>query len=490
LQIDNKILALSNAGEPMRYFTVGTTKSAKRLNSIQRPAWNPSDKLTVVEPTQAWINSGVPTGTRTNLLTNPSFETNLNGWLIDTATERVRSSSFAMVGGSWSMRLNSRPVKVNYMPTPLGTPASTSSGWGAGSGIGDVAGATFAINGTSHRLRATFLANSITGGSRRYFNAPLSVGIPRQPSAEPTPLLYHACFEIATDGSFFDSVGCMIRFYDSNGTQIGTDLDTSLSSVVGNRYDFYIGTIPSTAASARIYPWFKGTATTNSSVAWCEIGNVLITDDGHQGTYFDGDSGTDYHWVGSTDTSQSQYHPDANIYAYTSTGVIGAAPISAGLDYTAQANVRAGSVPANCHLELEWIDSSFTVLSSSVGSTVADVNSSWTLISAIGTAPAGAVYVGIKLIATSVGFNEVHYVDDVMLEQDNSVNPYFDGSFTDTSTEQYSWGSTAHESYSVETVYAAPATLPSANTPAADTLISSDATQNVYNFGFFYTFAN
>jgi hypothetical protein len=68
LQIDNKIFALSNAGEPMRYFTVGATKSAKRLSAIERPAWDTNDKLVVVQPTQAWISSGVPIATRYSTL--------------------------------------------------------------------------------------------------------------------------------------------------------------------------------------------------------------------------------------------------------------------------------------------------------------------------------------------------------------------------------------------------------------------------------------
>lgn len=56
LQIDNKILALSDAGEDMRMFFVGEEKSARKITSITVPEWDPADALTVVHPDAAWIN--------------------------------------------------------------------------------------------------------------------------------------------------------------------------------------------------------------------------------------------------------------------------------------------------------------------------------------------------------------------------------------------------------------------------------------------------
>ena len=56
LQIDNKIFALSNAGEPMRMFFVGSAKSAKPLASITRPGWNVADKLDVMLPAATWVS--------------------------------------------------------------------------------------------------------------------------------------------------------------------------------------------------------------------------------------------------------------------------------------------------------------------------------------------------------------------------------------------------------------------------------------------------
>ena len=79
LQIDNKIMALSNAGEPARLFFVGTDKRVRRLQPINRPLWTTFDKLTVVHPQSSWITSAT-SRTRQNLVRNSSFETGVAHW--------------------------------------------------------------------------------------------------------------------------------------------------------------------------------------------------------------------------------------------------------------------------------------------------------------------------------------------------------------------------------------------------------------------------
>lgn len=57
LQIDNKIFALSDAGESIRMFFVGSEKMAKKIESISAPSWDGGDVVTVHHPEAAWINS-------------------------------------------------------------------------------------------------------------------------------------------------------------------------------------------------------------------------------------------------------------------------------------------------------------------------------------------------------------------------------------------------------------------------------------------------
>ena len=79
LQIDNKIFALSDAGEDLRLFNVGTTKAARKVTPITVPAWSSSDILTVRHPTSTWINSASKT-------TVPTAQTPTTNTLVSSAT--------------------------------------------------------------------------------------------------------------------------------------------------------------------------------------------------------------------------------------------------------------------------------------------------------------------------------------------------------------------------------------------------------------------
>ena len=88
LQIDNKIFALSDAGEDLRLFNVGSTKRARKVTEITVPAWDTASALTVRHPDAAWIN-----GTTKN--TVPAAETPTTGTLISsTAANNTYSFGF------------------------------------------------------------------------------------------------------------------------------------------------------------------------------------------------------------------------------------------------------------------------------------------------------------------------------------------------------------------------------------------------------------
>jgi len=87
LQIDNKIFALSNAGEALRLFNVGADKRAKRITPITVPDWDSGDALTVVHPDAAWINSASKT-------TIPAAETPTADTLIQGGSSPTNEFSF------------------------------------------------------------------------------------------------------------------------------------------------------------------------------------------------------------------------------------------------------------------------------------------------------------------------------------------------------------------------------------------------------------
>lgn len=76
VQIDNKIFALSDNGEPMRIFNVGATKSAKKIAPVTRPNYDATDRPQISIPGAAWIagpqvtHPGGSTPTATSLVSS------------------------------------------------------------------------------------------------------------------------------------------------------------------------------------------------------------------------------------------------------------------------------------------------------------------------------------------------------------------------------------------------------------------------------------
>ena len=126
VQIDNKIFALSNAGEPMLMFKVGLQKEAKALFPIERPAWDRDDKLDVVHPAASWIRNRDQVGLRRNLLKNPSFEIGDDYWTLDSCkARRPKDPPVTPVSGDYVLTLETKPWQTNLATTPLGDVATT-----------------------------------------------------------------------------------------------------------------------------------------------------------------------------------------------------------------------------------------------------------------------------------------------------------------------------------------------------------------------------
>jgi hypothetical protein len=104
LQIDNKIFALSDGGEALRLFNVGTTKSAKRITPITRPSWIGTDALTIVLPDAAWINDtskdtipAAETTTTTTLVSSTASANEYNYGFFYTFENEVGESAASQV---------------------------------------------------------------------------------------------------------------------------------------------------------------------------------------------------------------------------------------------------------------------------------------------------------------------------------------------------------------------------------------------------------
>jgi hypothetical protein len=510
LQIDNKIFALSNSGEMMRYFTVGESKTAKRLYPINRPAWDVSDKLTVVSPTQAWIASGTPIAVRYSSLDNQSFETNTEWWNIGefgpewTMTRLDFVTGIAHPGGGSSAGvLRTRPWITNWHTSPMyeALPGNGIGLWGLGSGTSGPA----SLSEVAGRLRVTYTnlvdyPPYVPYGQRHFINGPV-FPVPRQQPWHSVPPLYWAAFDFSSSGiSLTDwaQVSCLVRFYNADGTvQIGGDQHMNFYSYstvsAGVRLRYYIGTIPDGASIIRIFPNLAGHAPWgNIPIApggYWAITNVRVVDDnGYGAGPLVPGVDADAYWSGGVNVSSSNFHPPEQVLIRGRDNDVGA-----GRSYAGSFYLRAATTGRDFMARIAWRDSGGYVISTTDGAVGADVNTSWTRFEVVGVAPPGAVNAFLDVFSVDdIPRGEQHYVDHAMFERDAvAVGTYFDATFPDTSTEIYDWATGGgYYGDSRLTEYSGPTTMPTPPTYTANTLISSDATKNVYNFGFFYTFSN
>jgi hypothetical protein len=472
LQIDNKVFALSDAGESMRMFSVGNTKKVQRLYSIERPEWSKEDKLTVVHPEAAWITSGDPIATRRNLVRNPSVETSMDKWSENTDyTKAVRSDDIGE-SGSYSMKLSSRHERRNILPRPLndvgGGPGT--SGWSAGFGCHSIS-----VQGTYMRIRID------TG-------TPEERGWALSPSIDVTG---GARYIIALDvnesaTTNIDKAELWAKFYKANGDLIGgghEELDTFIGVNSAGRKVSDTFVAPDNAATMVLQ--VVGDRSSSSGIAYFEIKNMYIGLNSEGNTAaLDGNDGADYYWEGTTNNSPSVYHPAKDISV-----IMDAVAVSPSSDYYASAYGRALTTVRNMQVKVRTKTSADATIATTAGTGVNDGSGVWVRAGCAKTTESNAATVQLILEIDAVPRDEFHYLDSVLFEKDNALNAYFSGATPDVVGFDRSWDGTAHDSISIEEEYAGALANPTAETPTADTLVSNTSEDNDISFGFFYTFS-
>ena len=469
LQIDNKIYALSDNGEPMRLFYVGTEKIAKNLSSIIRPNWSTTDKLTVRHPDATWITNGAITSTRTNFSNNPSFTEGLTNWGRYLGYTDYSHSGGAGFSGNGYMVLKSLPARTNAVANPsFPTPASDPLGWSNGSG-------TAWAQVFSSILH---VHTGMTKGQRSYVNSnrmTVKAGV-----------TYHFHWKTqAQAGQGFTTSGMMWRWWNSAGNQIGNDqvkeYGTLGSSLTTRTFQ---AKAPSGATSLSLHPW-GGNGPNQNNADWY-LDDVMVTDYSQGTSFFTGGSGANYFWTGTANNSASVYHPPQDAAMYGNS--VGCA---AGQGFTASAYFRAGSTPRDCYVGIQWLDTNGAGISTVYSAATPDNSGGWTRASIVNAiAPAGAVKARTVVRVNAVPRGEQHHVDAVLFERSATLNAYFTGDSTNTLQKRYRWSGTRHLSSSIEDTYSVDVTHPPAETKTTNTLISSDATKNIYSVGLFYCFTN
>lgn len=463
LQIDNKIFALSNSGaeaDTMRLFTVGATKKARVLFGINHPDWSLESKLTVVEPEATWITNGIPTVIRANRVTNPSFEAGFYDWEMGALTDGIWAVGEGNIG-STAASVTSLPQRTNLCEQPLHDVATAGiTGWSSSS-VGSPA-----VSASASYLRVNLSASSpLDLAVSSYFDVTAGED-------------YHMAADVLEGTSATGK--WRVQFYNSGGTQVGTDKSGAFTTgrpVTGKL------TAPAGAISARI---FLGGTNAAPFVTPMYFKNVVFCEYSESTAAFSGASGSDYFWTGTTNGSPSVYHPPADVTLTTVPSTTGGLPFLVASIY-----VRAATAVRNTFVTAIYTGGSFTT-SSVAGSGLSDAVGSWVrpyVVDAV--VPGGASLQQMRLTIEDVPRGEIHYVDNALVEVGLfTLGTYFDGDTADTPTAVNYWTGMAHFSPTYQQEYVADLSIPTAETPTADTLISSTRADNEYNFGLFYTFSN
>lgn len=475
LQIDNKILALSDNGDPMRYFNVGEDKSARALNEISVPAWENDDKLKVVQPDVSWITDS-PTTTRYNNIINPSFEAGASYWKLSANAIGTQKMSAPNGATPRSLQVVSRPSRTNMVNSPLhDVPGKGIAGWAASTDYG-----TPTLTKDGNFLK---IASKASKGLFMAFSSKTATNVAGEQR-------YRASVDLEKGGNV---VPCaMFAFYNTAGALIGTRLRANLTAS-GGRFVTAAVKSPKGAVTARLYLGGENTGTTATYV---RVRNALMCRDGEALTMFHGEtpdtSTASYYWAGAVNASASLQHADQTVTVTSTRGPVAVKKSLLGYAYV---KMTGGSVKAS--LMLRGFDKNGTLVfyrsSSAIHSTT------WAPIRAhISEAdiPASCARASIEIICTGLGYGDSILIDAAMLESraGDTVTPYFDGSSAPTATTSSSWldPRKPHLCSSRQVVRNNLASIPpKAATATSKTLIATGgADANKYKIGLFYTFSN
>lgn len=476
IQVDNKIFALSNAGEPMLMFFVGKEKQAKKLFPIERPAWDRDDKLDVMHPSADWILRRDEIGTRRNLFKNPSFEIGSDFWKVPYAkARRPKVPPVSPVSGDYVLTLETQPWQTNLATSPLGNVAVDGIlHWQPAKhptplGLGDEDPVTITADGGYMKVTVgnDVLTQEFYARSLRYEGVEAGKK-----------------YLVAYDTTIGSNVTpkCIVRFYGVNDSQIGPDHKQTVDG--SGRWVSKPILAPEGAVSMRL---LIGGAKKTRAGAYVKAKRVVVCLNGESTDFFDGSSGADYFWTGDPNESSSVLHPaqDVEISSDRTRAIPGKAlcasihMVSTGADRTAQLTLavydkKGDQVTSYTSLTTTGTGA-FTrrsVAHDPLGSNVARANLSITI--------------------QGVARGEKICLDAAMMEPNVSTpGTYFDGSTNDTFLLKNEWKDDAHKSVSIQTEYEHVDELPTEATPTEDTLIATGGPYvNVYGFGFFYTFDN
>lgn len=472
LQIDNKILALSDAGESVRLFLVGTEKVAKALYSIPEPQWEDNRKIVAIHPSFSWILKLGYYTTR-NELVNPSFEVGTAGWVRGATCEWDVAYAPNPVAGQLALRIKSKPTRTNLVKSPLHAVDTLGHpGWYSHQKLGqplltDAAAGYLQITNPSGRDR--FFA----------YSAKMEGVVPGRH--------YKMAFDFVHSENL--SMRCRLAFFGTNGSMIGDPVEFTRvpGLAILGRHETIPIEAPPDAVTLRAY---IGGKSENKEASWVKVRNVVVCSKNEDSAFFAGDSGTNFFWTGTPNASASVYHPPQNITVTSAKTV----KLATGDGSTGAIYIRSDASAHSGTLTLRLFDRANTV-ARSASSTFSTAPGEWIrpFRDVAGMFPEKAVNTEMEVTINAVARGEEFFLDAGMIQDHmDAPSDYFDGSSINTTIVTHHWADATnpHMCASIEYRTVDPTDIPLPQIPLETTLVSSNPSKNTYKMGLFYTFEN
>lgn len=405
------------------------------------PAMNA--KLQFREVVVATASTAGTLGTNvSNLIENPSYETDLSSWA-GTGSVTVTRDTAEHWHGVASARISNTNSELhrNWVPNP--SFEVDLQGWTSGSGssavlerqagVGTSGGVSLRVHGPSGG--ATFQQHEIKVHGTN--------NIPVNPATDIIRMRANVRVDAGWPTNTYVGIG--VRFFDGANNEINAGSYALIASITNPAPDVFHTLDSSRFLSpgvAFVRPFVfihKGgggsSVIDNIDNVWVDAVMIELGGSGKPagGAYFDGSTANDavrtHAWTGTAHYSAST--ETVRINPTGQPGVVSAAmDVYASEDYVLSAYVKhaAGSSPAGVFLALDWYDGT-TLLRHDVSQAAeGTTTTSWTRVQATVPAPANADTVTAAVFFGYPDPTSVYYVDAVQLELGRVATPFVVGS--------------------------------------------------------------
>jgi len=416
--------------------------------------------------------AGESTLGRTNLVANPSFETNLTGYGVGTAfMERTRSADRFFGSGGWSVKIKkindkTVPTRGNLIKTPSFDTGAYSPFWAASTNADLATSNTVFYDGT-HSLRWKAPA----GSTNVYSSIKTPDGLAGMVAIAGRTYRFNGRIRKTTDGFDGRNIQASVWWYNGAGAVIATSALIDVEpSAAGVWEEIEFEEVAPVGAAYSQLRFFTDLGPVASNADWIIRFDTLVWEDitpviigGYDNPkYFDGDTADTaqylYSWNGAAEAGSSlRYGDDGPI-----------ADALKLLDHTANITVTpnksytfGGAFYPDSHTRgIDLVVRQYTAANALISETVIyigeAIEDAWTyldgeIIMAANCDHVQFAFFAVEALGETLDYGEIIYIDSLICELTETYGAYFDGDAVDTPAITYAWTGAANASTSTAT---------------------------------------